>query len=181
MSEKTRTQRKEQKKVLRITDVDPKFKYEIRKIPGVEKIRLCFQCGTCTADCPIARFTESYRPRKLMRMTHLGLKNRLLPSDVLWLCTTCFTCVDHCPQGVDVANVVRALRNLAVKEGYMPSVYKDLSSCIRDTGYAYGIPGLRIRKRGELGLPPIPKADKDSIKKLFDITGFPKEKEKGAG
>jgi len=174
MSEKKQTVLEEKRKVLRITDMDPKFKYEISKIPGAEKIMLCFQCGSCTADCPIARFTDSYRPRKLMRMTHLGLKERLLPSDVIWLCSTCFTCIDHCPQGVEVASIVRALRNLAVKEGYMPSVYKDLSSSIRETGYAYKIPELRLRKRGELGLPPLPKANIESIVKIFDITGFSK-------
>lgn len=160
--------------MLRITDMDPKFKYKISKIPGAEKIMLCFQCGTCTADCPIARFTDSYRPRKLMRMTNLGLKDRLLPGDVIWLCSTCFTCIDHCPQGVEVASIVRALRNLAVKEGYMPRVYKDLSSSIKETGYAYKIPELRLRKRRELGLPPLPKANIESVVKLFDITGLSK-------
>lgn len=175
MSEKKQTESKEQRKVLRITDMDPKFKHKIRKIPGAEKIMHCFQCGTCTADCPIARFTDSYRPRKLMRMTHLGLKDRLLSGDVIWLCSTCFACIDHCPQGVEVASIVRALRNLAVQEGYMPGVYKDLSSSIRETGYAYKIPELRLRKRMKLGLPPLPKAKIESVEKLFDITGFSKE------
>ncbi|MCK5593393.1 hypothetical protein KAI31_04775, partial [Candidatus Bathyarchaeota archaeon] len=76
--EKTEEKGTEQKTVLKTTDMDPKFKYEISKIPGAEKVMLCFQCGTCTADCPIARFDDFYRPRKLIRMTQLGLKDRLL-------------------------------------------------------------------------------------------------------
>jgi heterodisulfide reductase subunit C len=84
--------------VLKTSDIDPKFKYKISKIPGAEKIMLCFQCGTCTADCPIARFSDIYRPRKLMRMTQLGMKDRVLSSEALWLCAACFTCVDHCPK-----------------------------------------------------------------------------------
>jgi len=76
----------EEKAVIKFSEMDPRFKYEIRKIPGAEKIMMCFQCGTCTADCPVARFSDSYRPRKLMRMTQLGLKNRVLKSDVIWLC-----------------------------------------------------------------------------------------------
>lgn len=168
----------EQKMVIKTTEIDPKFKYEISKIPGAEKIMLCFQCGTCTADCPIARFSDSYRPRKLMRMTQLGLKDRVLSSDVIWLCAACFTCVDHCPQDVGVASVLRALRNLAVEKGFMPVVFRELASNILKTGYAYKIPGLRLKKREEQGLPPLPKANLEGIAKLFDATGFSKKIEK---
>lgn len=178
-TEKKQLKEAEQEVVLRITDMDRQFKYEISKIPGAEKIMLCFQCGTCTADCPIARFSESYRPRKLMRMTQLGLKKRVLSSDVIWLCAACFTCVDHCPQDVEIAGVLRALRNMAVKEGFMPVVYRELASNILKTGYAYQIPELRLRKREERGLPPLPKANLKSIVKLFNVTGFSKIIEKG--
>lgn len=180
MSEKRETQEKktEQRVVIRATDMDPKFKYEVSEMSGAEELMLCFQCGTCTASCPIARFTDSYRPRKIIRMTQLGLKDRLLPSDDLWLCTTCFTCVDRCPQDVGTASVVRALRNLAVKKGYMPTVYEELASNILKTGYAYRIPQLRLKKREEQGLPPLPKASLESVKKLFGITGFSKILEK---
>ena len=168
----------EQKMGIKTTEIDPKFKYEISKIPGAEKIMLCFQCGTCTADCPIARFSDSYRPRKLMRMTQLGLKDRVLSSDVIWLGAACFTCVDHCPQDVGVASVLRALRNLAVEKGFMPVVFRELASNILKTGYAYEIPGLRLKKREEQGLPPLPKANLEGIAKLFDATGFSKKIEK---
>ena len=180
MAETEKKQEKEtkQKMVLKITDMDPKFKYEISKIPGAEKVMLCFQCGTCTADCPIARFSDFYRPRKLVRMTQLGLKERLLSNDVIWLCSTCFTCIDHCPQDVGIASIVRALRNLSVKERNMPVVYKELASNILKTGYAYVIPGLRLKKREEQGLPKLPKANLESVVKLFDITGFAKTLEK---
>jgi len=176
MSEKKDSQEKEteQRIVLKISEMDPKFKYEISKIPGAEKIMLCFQCGTCTADCPIARFSDTYRPRQILRMTQLGLKSRVLSSDVIWLCAACFTCVDHCPQDVEIASVLRALRNLAVKEGFLPAVYKELASNILQTGLAYKIPDLRLKKRGEIGLPPLPKADLESVNKLAEATGFSK-------
>ncbi len=156
-------------RTIKMGDLDPKFKYEISKVSGAEKIKLCFQCGTCTADCPIARFSEIYRPRKLMRMAQLGMKNRVLSSEALWLCAACFTCVDHCPQGVEIANVLRALRNMAVEEGIMPAVFRELTSNIMKTGYAYRIPEFRLRKRGEKGLPPLPKTDVEAVSKLFDL------------
>lgn len=176
--EKTEEKGTEQKTVLKTTDMDPKFKYEISKIPGAEKVMLCFQCGTCTADCPIARFDDFYRPRKLIRMTQLGLKDRLLSDDVIWLCSTCFTCIDHCPQDVGIASIVRALRNLTVERGHMPVGYKGQISNILKTGYAYVISDLRLKKRQQKGLPALPKANLESVAKLFDITGFSKTLEK---
>jgi heterodisulfide reductase subunit C len=115
-------------------------------------------------------------------MVQLGLKDRALSNDSIWLCTNCQTCVDHCPQNVGTAEVVRALRNLAAKEGRTPRVYGELSSAIEKTGYAYEIPQLRLRKREAKGLPPLPKGDVESIRKLFKATGFSntsEEEEKG--
>jgi heterodisulfide reductase subunit C len=169
MSEKKQATETKPTGAIKTRDLDPKFKYEISKIPGAEKIKLCFQCGTCTADCPIARFSDIYRPRKLMRMTQLGMKDRVLSSEALWLCAACFTCVDHCPQGVEIANVLRALRNMAVKEGIMPPVFRELTSNIMKTGYAYRIPELRLKKRVEKGLPPLPKTSVGDVAKLFDL------------
>jgi len=164
--------------VLKMGDIDPKFKYEISKLPGAETVLLCFQCGTCTADCPIARFSDFYRPRKLIRMIQLGLKNKLLSNDIIWLCSTCFTCVDHCPQDVGIANIVRALRNLTIKEGEMPVVYKTLALNILKTGYTYMISGLRLKKREEEGLPSLPNANLENLEKLFSLTGLSKTLEK---
>jgi heterodisulfide reductase subunit C len=160
--------------MLKTSDIDPKFKYKISKLPGAEKIMMCFQCGTCTADCPIARFSDIYRPRKLMRMIQLGMKNKVLTSEALWLCAACFTCVDHCPQGVDIANVLRALRNMAVKEGIIPSVFRELTNNILKTGYAYRIPELRLKKRGDKGLPPLPKTNVKDLSKLFEMLAISK-------
>ena len=157
--------------VIKAGELDPKFKYEMSKVHGAEKVMLCFQCGTCTADCPISRFSDFYRPRKIARMVQLGLKTRLLSDDALWLCSTCFTCVDHCPQGVEVAGIVRSLRNLTVKEkGMMPLVYRELASNLLKTGYVYAIPESRLKKRAEEGLPPLPKANLNDVTKIFGVT-----------
>jgi len=163
-----------QKTVLKITPESARFKYEVKKIPGAERLMLCFQCGTCTADCPVARFNEEYRPRKILRMTQLGIKDQVLKSDSIWLCAACYTCVDRCPQGVEISSVLRALRHLAVKEGYMPPLFKELGTAILQTGYAFKIPELRIKKRGDIGLPPLPKGNTEDIAKLFNATGFSK-------
>jgi len=160
-------------KPVKVERIDPKFKYEIMKMPGAGKIHLCFQCGTCTADCEIARFTDFYKPRKIARVVQLGLKGRLIGNDALWLCTTCYACVDHCPQGVEVSSIVRALRNISVKSlDVMPFIFKTFSSNILKTGYVYLMPESRLKKREEQGLPSLPKPNLNDVAKLFMAAGF---------
>ncbi|MBS7657251.1 MAG: 4Fe-4S dicluster domain-containing protein [Candidatus Bathyarchaeia archaeon] len=175
----TSEQRKQGQNNLKTGKIDPKFKYEIMRMPGSEKVHLCFQCGTCTADCVIARFTDFYRPRKIARTIQLGLKERLIGNEALWLCTTCHTCIDHCPQGVEVSSIIRALRNISVKNlGAMPSIYKIFASNILKSGYVYLMPESRLKKREEQGLPPLPKPNLNDVAKLFHATGFNETLEK---
>jgi heterodisulfide reductase subunit C len=161
-----------EKKPIKASEIDPKFKYEIAKMPGGEKLMRCFQCGTCTSDCPIARFSDTYRPRQIIRMAQFGLRERVLSSDTLWLCAACFTCTDRCPQDVEVASVIRVLRNLAVEKGYIPEVFREQGACILESGYAYKIPDLRIKKREALGLPPLPRGNPESVRKTLRKVGF---------
>jgi len=165
-------------KMIRSSEIDPKFKYEISKMHGGEKLMRCYQCGTCTSDCPIARFSDTFRPRQIIRMTQLGLKDRVLNSDSLWLCASCFTCTDRCPQDVEVASVIRVLRNLAAEQGHIPQVFKEQCASILESGYAYKIPELRVRKRETSGLPPLPKGNPESIRKSMREVHLLKHMEK---
>ena len=165
-------------KTIKSVEMDPKFKYEISKMHGGEKLMRCFQCGTCTSDCPIARFSDTYRPRQIIRMTQLGLKDRVLNSDTLWLCASCFTCTDRCPQDVEVASVIRVLRNLAAEQGHIPQVFKEQCASILESGYAYKIPELRVKKRESSGLPPLPKGNPEKIRKILHEVHFLKHMEK---
>ena len=160
------------KEPIKASEIDPKFKYEITKMHGGEKLLRCFQCGTCTSDCPVARFSDTYRPRQIIRMAQLGLKNRVLNSDTLWLCAACFTCTDRCPQDVEVASVIRVLRNLAAERGCVPAVFKEQASSILETGYAYKIPELRLKKREPQGLPPLPKGNSEGVRKALKGVKF---------
>src|SRR4030066_483839 len=175
MTETAATSNKEQP--IKASELDPKFKYELVKMHGSEKILKGFQCGTCTSDCPVARFSDSYRPRTLIRMAILGLRERVLKSDTLWLCAACFTCTDRCPQDVEVASVIRVLRNLAGEEGIIPQVFKDQCASVLESGYAYKIPDLRIKKRETTGLPPLPRGNPESIRKSLKGVSFMKHVE----
>jgi heterodisulfide reductase subunit C len=166
------------KEPIKASEIDPKFKYELSKMQGGEKLLRCFQCGTCTSDCPVARFSDTYRPRQIIRMAQLGLKERVLNSDTLWLCAACFTCTDRCPQDVEVASVIRVLRNLAAEKGMVPLVFKEQACSILESGYAYKIPESRLKKRETQGLPPLPKGNAESIRKALNGVKFLKVIEK---
>jgi heterodisulfide reductase subunit C len=127
----------------------------------------------------VARFSDTYRPRTIIRMAQLGLKDRVLNSDTLWLCAACFTCTDRCPQGVEVASVIRVLRNLAAEKGTVPAVFREQAACILDSGYAYKIPELRIKKRETQGLPPLPKGNPEKIRKVLKGIKFLEKNEEG--
>jgi len=166
----TASQKEPNRGLIKASEIDPKFKYELSRMHGGEKLLRCFQCGTCTSDCPIARFSDTYRPRTIIRMAQLGLKERVLNSDTLWLCASCFTCTDRCPQGVEVASVIRVLRNLAAEKGIVPQVFKDQAASVLESGYAYKIPELRVKKRETQGLPPLPKGNPEKIRKTLKDT-----------
>jgi heterodisulfide reductase subunit C len=156
------------------SDIKRDFKYEVSRIHGGDKLLNCFQCGTCTSDCPIARFSDTYRPRQIIRMAQIGLREQVLSSDSLWLCASCFTCTDRCPQDVEVASVIRVLRNLAAQQAFVPQVFKQLGTTILETGYAYRIPELRLKKREDLGLPPLPKSNQETLNTILGNVQFQK-------
>ncbi|MFB0561022.1 MAG: 4Fe-4S dicluster domain-containing protein [Candidatus Lokiarchaeia archaeon] len=167
--------------VIRLSEADPHFKYELSKIPEIENLMVCMQCGTCTADCPVARSSSIYRPLKILRMVLLGMKPDVLSADELWLCASCYTCTDRCPRGVEFASVLRVLRNMAVEQGYVPEGFRELVFNVLDNGYAYGISESRMRKREAAGLPPLPKSNPKKLARLAQILEFLKQTKKVEG
>jgi len=99
--------------------LDPRFKYRVAARPGGEHIMACFACGVCTAGCPVSEIDPAYNPRRIIRQVLLGLEEEVLKSDLIWLCTTCFTCYAHCPQNVKFTDVMGVLRQLAEERGYV--------------------------------------------------------------
>lgn len=81
-----------------------------------EDVRNCYQCGKCSAGCPIAADMD-IPPNQVMRFLQLGLTDVPLHSRTIWLCASCETCTTRCPREVDLAAVMDALRNIALQEG----------------------------------------------------------------
>lgn len=79
-------------------------------------IRLCYQCGKCSAGCPV-NFAMDYTPRQIIRLLQLGLVDEALDAQSIWICATCETCSARCPRGVDIAALMDELRREALRQG----------------------------------------------------------------
>jgi heterodisulfide reductase subunit C len=157
---------------------NPEFEKRVADLGGAD-VKMCFQCGTCTASCPSGRRT-SYRVRKLMRQTQLGLKEEILSSEELWDCTTCYTCVERCPRAVPIVDVVVALRNMAVTEGRIYDNHKKTAANLYKLGHTVSVNADITKLREELGLEKTPatvlanKKAMEDLVKLMNATGFNK-------
>jgi heterodisulfide reductase subunit C len=76
----------------------------------------CYYCQKCTAGCPTA-YAMDVQPAQIIKMVQLGLKDDLLRSAALWLCVGCEACGTRCPNGIAVAPVIDALKQMALAEG----------------------------------------------------------------
>jgi heterodisulfide reductase subunit C len=141
--------------------LDAGFRHEITAEPGGERFMRCFSCGTCVAGCPVAGTTagrewaEEYNPRRIIRMALLGMRQQVLASKFVWLCSTCYTCYERCPQDVHIPEVMNAIRNIAVREGLTPASFRSQAELLRDHGRLYEITDFENERRMERGLPAI--------------------------
>lgn len=155
---------------------DPNFEKQLAALGG-EDVKLCFQCGTCTASCPSGRRT-SYRVRKIMREAQLDMKEAIISSQELWECSTCYTCVERCPRQVPIVDVIVALRNMAVAEGHIYAAHKKTASNLYTTGHTVPINDEIKAQRKALGLSEVPptvlsdSAAFADLKKIMDATKF---------
>lgn len=92
----------------------------ISQIESLSGTRLpeCYQCGKCTAGCPVAERMD-IPPTRLMRLLQLGDSDSALRANSIWQCVSCQTCTTRCPKSVDCASVMDALRQIASERGML--------------------------------------------------------------
>jgi len=81
------------------------------------KLHECYQCGKCTAGCPMAHAMD-VMPRQVVRLLHQGLVDEVLKSKTIWLCATCHTCVERCPHEIDIPTLIERSRYEAKRLKY---------------------------------------------------------------
>ncbi len=87
---------------------------DIIKEEGGDILKLCYQCGLCTGACPW-NLVRSFIVRRIMHQAQLGLVD--FEDEDMWLCATCNACVRRCPRGVEIIDIMRALRKTVVEFG----------------------------------------------------------------
>jgi heterodisulfide reductase subunit C len=145
---------------------NPDFVKELMRQPESEKISACFLCRTCVAGCPITAVNNAFNPARIIRMALYGMKEEILKSSFIWLCTSCYTCQERCPQGVRITDFMTLLKNMAVREGHAPSGIRAQMALTQGQGRIYPLDDFDNKKRKKAGLPQLPTSC-DVIKDLF--------------
>ena len=91
------------------------FIERIEELSG-ENVYACYQCGRCSAGCPVASEMDLL-PNQIIRMVQMGLDDEVRRSKTLFLCASCFTCQSRCPKGIDIARVMEAVRHVLDPKG----------------------------------------------------------------
>ncbi len=114
-------------------------------------------------------------------MALLGMRKDVLSRDFIWLCSSCYTCEERCPQDVRVPELMNAIKNIAVREGHIHPSFTAQLAALFAHGRIYEITEFDNKKRVKWGLPRIEES-REAIRKLFRKTGLQKlVKEEGGG
>jgi heterodisulfide reductase subunit C len=89
---------------------------QIEQLSG-QTVTDCYQCGGCTAGCPVGEIMEP-PPSRAIRLLQLGRVRELLDSQGIWLCASCMVCGNRCPRGVDYAKIAEACRAIKLRAKY---------------------------------------------------------------
>lgn len=92
---------------------DP-FVAKVQELSG-QNLLACYQCGKCSAGCP-AISQMDILPNQIIRYAQLGLKDELLQSKSIWICASCMTCNARCPKGINIAEVIEAIRQILLRK-----------------------------------------------------------------
>jgi heterodisulfide reductase subunit C2 len=87
---------------------------EVKEISGVD-VSGCLQCKKCTNGCPVTT-RINVPPSEIIRKLQLNMGNSILDTGLVWMCVSCETCFSRCPMKIDMAAVMDALRNIALRK-----------------------------------------------------------------
>lgn len=92
---------------------DP-FVRKVEELSG-QNLLVCYQCGKCSAGCPAVSQMDIL-PNQIIRYAQLGLKEELSQSRSIWICASCMTCNTRCPKGINIAEVIEAVRQILLRK-----------------------------------------------------------------
>jgi heterodisulfide reductase subunit C len=163
---------------------------QLKKATGLN-VAACYQCGKCSAGCPMAD-EMPLRPHQMLRLAQLDQREKLLADESLWLCLTCETCTARCPNEVDPARLIDGMREMVFQKDpsqaplRIRAFHKAFLNQIKSHGrvFEFGLvfeyklrsgalfddvlnaPGMYLR--GKLSLMPTNIEGKDEVRKIFE-------------
>ncbi len=120
------------------------FYTSLRKLPDGERIQACLQCGTCSGVCPFG-YLMDYPPSKMISALRAGMFDKVIKTDMVWMCVSCYACTMFCPAKIPLTQglMTRAKEELLLA-GNVPV---ELQDALQNT-QRYGNPlGESPRKR----------------------------------
>jgi len=162
----------------------------IREVEGLDP-ETCFSCRKCSAGCPVADDME-LAPHQLVGLVASALEGEALRSSGIWLCTSCQTCTTRCPNGVDVAGLIDALKQQAAASGVKPrdgrmlAFHRAFLDEVRARGRVHEMAlmaryslrarrppgdiglGARMVQKGKIPLAPPKKTATGELRRLFE-------------
>lgn len=90
------------------------FVAKVQELSG-QNLLACYQCGKCSAGCPAVSDMDIL-PNQIIRFAQLGFKDELLRSKAIWICASCMTCNARCPKGINIAEVIEAIRQILLRQ-----------------------------------------------------------------
>lgn len=158
------------RKVLKVSDLDLNFKFEVARTKEGKTLLGCVQCGICSSSCPFSEELD-VKPHEVIKMILLGMREEALSCKKIWSCATCYMCAERCPQGVETGNVLMALANIAAKERGIPKGLAAVRQVLIEDGRIVKVSGMRVREREKLGLPPLPNPNVIQMRRILREAG----------
>ena len=116
------------------TRVDTSLMKELKQY-GAVGIENCFNCGNCTAICPLTTDEHPF-PRRTIRHIQLGMRDQLLSSTDSWMCYFCGDCSTTCPRGAEPAETMMASRRWLIAQYDKSGQAKHLYTSERRVAFA---------------------------------------------
>lgn len=128
---------------------------------GGADLAACYQCGACTASCPLNLVGE-LGVRHLIRLASIGEEG--FDGSEIWRCTSCRTCVSRCPRGVDIIEIQQAVRRLLAQASQMPAALRAVVARSADVGNPWGGEiAARAAWSADLGLPHVREVEERTL------------------
>jgi heterodisulfide reductase subunit C/nitrate reductase gamma subunit len=103
-----------------LTDMVTPLSLAQGKEVGNETYRSCYTCQRCTNVCPVVRSYEQpvealgLLPHQIIYSLGIGQTDLALGAQMIWSCSTCYLCQEHCPNKVELTDIFYALKNRAL-------------------------------------------------------------------